>query len=85
MTGQIVKVEWIDSRGASAQWQYREDIEKFDTCKMVSVGQLVEDHPEYVQIAPHFSVEEKNEDQQFCGVMTIPKVSIRRMDDLTAI
>lgn len=79
MQNAIVVVRWLDSRGASGSWEWAADLTD-GPCRCVSVGLLVAEHPDHVVIAPHFSEDE--DDDQFCGVMYIPRSAIIQMDAL---
>ena len=71
-------VEWLDSRGATDRWARIEDLKDNDCCKMISVGWVISENETELQIAPHIGLEDDVSDAQFCGVMSIPKISITR-------
>lgn len=77
----IVVVRWLDSRGASPGWQHVSELTD-GPCEMVSVGRLVVEDSRHVVIAPHFSVEDEEVDDQVCGAMYIPRAAIVQMDAL---
>lgn len=67
----LVKIEWLDSRGATAGWKFVDDLDE-GACKMHSVGWIVKDDWEHVVLAPHMSTDE----EQASGVMYIPRSAI---------
>jgi len=74
----LVKVWWMDSRGATSSWSRVEDINE-GVCEMVSVGYLLKEHDDHIVIAPHIST---GDDQQACGVMYIPLCAIIKREAL---
>jgi len=75
----IVKVSWIDSRGSRDRWVELEEIKKETICQCESIGFLVHEDNEKVVVMPHYGHDPK----QGCGDMTIPKVSIIEIIELT--
>lgn len=72
----LAKVCWIDSRGASSNWRHFEDIHQDGICRCWSVGWVIKETDEYVQICPHIG----HDPEQGCGEMTIPKVAVVSME-----
>lgn len=67
---EIIEIKWIDSKGISNYWEYKEDLESLRPAYCVSVGYLVERNWEYITIAQSDSKE------QLTGRMTIPKKAV---------
>lgn len=82
MDSEIVCVEWVDSRGAGANWNFAKDIEKDGICIMESIGRVLYSSDQEICIAPHWGIEEDG-DNQVCGEMHIPLVSIVNVQKLT--
>jgi hypothetical protein len=81
----LVVVEWVDSCGAIARWQYLDETEpEYITC--CSVGWLVYDGEDCKRIIPHIGLHTgPNARQQGCGDMTIPASAIVKMADLSIV
>jgi len=73
----LVMVEWEDSHG-DGTWQRVDGglEDKVLICR--SVGWVVLEGLNVLVIAPHLSLQEKGVPEQGCGVMSIPKSTIRR-------
>jgi hypothetical protein len=78
----LVLIEWADSCGAIARWQYLDESEpEYVLCR--SVGWLVYDGKDCKRIVPHLGRHsEPAAREQGCGDMTIPTSVITRMVDL---
>jgi len=76
----LVRILWIDSRGASPRWQYLDDTEP-QAIQCRSVGYLVYDGENVKRIAPHIS-EDADGDIQVVGDMVIPNVAILKMETI---
>lgn len=78
----LVYIEWEDSCGAVARWQYLDESDvEYIVCR--SVGWLVYDGKDCKRIVPHIgrhNVEDARE--QGCGDMTIPTPAIIKMTDV---
>jgi hypothetical protein len=70
----LVIVKWIDSRGASARWQFLEDKNELPV-ECISVGWIVKENKNYKTIVPHLSIE--SDLRQGCGDMVIPTRAIK--------
>jgi hypothetical protein len=68
----LAKVCWVDSRGVSAHWQELEHIRNDGVCHVWSVGWVIRDTEEFIQLCPHIG----HDPDQGCGEMSIPKVAI---------
>jgi len=68
----LVRIDWIDSKGAPNEWEHREDIDSFMPIHCTSVGFLVEDTPAYKTLAHSISK------TQVCGRITIPTACIQK-------
>lgn len=72
-------IEWIDSYSdESMGWKFRSDNKKPKLLYCVSVGYILKETEDSIQVTPHISdTKNKNKDHQcVCGEMTIPKVAI---------
>jgi len=78
----LVLVEWADSCGAIARWQYLDETEpEYIVCH--SVGWLVYDGKDCKRIVPHVGLHTgPDASAQGCGDMTIPTSVIISMTDL---
>lgn len=76
-------ITWIDAFGVSPSWQ---EIGEITTEPVLcqSVG-FVKETDDYVLVIPHYIKETKHNEENGCGDMAIPKVSIRERVVLTAI
>lgn len=70
----LVYVEWMDSRGVSASWEHLETLQENDLCIIRSVGWLLREESDFIQIVPHLGIDP----DQGCGDMTIPVSQISR-------
>lgn len=75
--GQMVRVEWLDSRATTDQWEFLEDAELEKPVCCVSVGIVLEDTREYIVIAQS-KTESPADETQIMGRMTIPRCSITK-------
>ena len=73
----LVLIEWVDAVFHD-MWEAIDDTEPTDM-KVLSVGWLVRDTPEYKQIVPHQQCE------QVRGGMSIPSSAIRKITKLAII
>ena len=64
-------VEWMDARGTSPDWRTIDEAKNDGTCICHTIGWVIEETDEFIQIAPHFS-----DDEEVSGDMTIPKSAI---------
>lgn len=78
----LVCVEWEDSCGPIARWQYLDESEpEYILCR--SVGWLVYDGKDCKRIVPHIGRHKTDEARdQGCGDMTIPTSAILKMVDV---
>ena len=77
----LIKVDWVDSYGATSRWSAVEDIKPIEL-RCVSVGYNVFEDDNVISIAPHFAIETSETVEQCNGVMTIPKRSIIKIANL---
>lgn len=73
----LVKLGWVDSRGCSENWATFEQLREHDLCVVWSVGWVINETDEYIQICPHVGTDP----DQGCGDMTIPKIAIKHRED----
>jgi hypothetical protein len=78
----LVYVEWVDSCGAIARWQYLdESAPEYIRCH--SIGWLVYDGKDCKRLVPHVGQHTGDDSRkQGCGDMTIPTPAIVRMVDV---
>ena len=72
----LVKVAWLDSRGCHDHWATLDDLREAKPCIIWSVGWVIAETDEYIQIVPHLGTDP----DQGCGDMVIPKIAIQDMD-----
>ena len=70
MKDKPVSIEWVDSKGITDQWEYRDEIETIPPSICWSVGFLVEETDQHMTIAQSVS------ETQVMGRTTIPRCSI---------
>lgn len=71
----LVLVEWEDSHGVSASWEYVSRCNPYVLiCR--SVGWLLHDGGECIVVVPHLTASDQAK-QQGCGDMTIPRSAVR--------
>ena len=68
----IVQITWLDSKGITAQWEFKDDIEPIPPAVCVSVGFLIDETKEYITIVQSDSPE------QILGRLTIPRAVIKK-------
>ena len=79
----LVLVEWIDSRGANERWNHIEHFSERNNCvTCLSVGYKVHETDSLIVVAPHAGDIADEENLQFCGDMTIPKVCIKNITEI---
>ena len=80
---ELVRIEWVDSYGAGSAWEPTDNlVDEYHIC--VSVGYLALDGEKVKIIIPHLSPanEKIGAEEQGCGDMAIPVVSIIKMTSL---
>lgn len=73
MKVEIIEIEWIDSKGITATWEYKDEIKPLEPCLVKSIGYLLEDEKSYKTLVQSMS------EDQLLGRLTIPKVSIKKI------
>ena len=68
-----VEITWVDSKGVTSSWEFKEDIEHLEPCTITSIGYLLEDNKEYKTIVQSMSAE------QLLGRLTIPAGCIKKV------
>lgn len=81
MKKQIVKIEWVDSKGITDKWEYLSDIENMKPNVCTSVGYLLNDTEEYKEICQSIS-NGSPDNVQIIGRISIPTCSVRRIKKL---
>jgi len=78
----LVYVQWEDSCGATARWQYLDE-SSAERIICQSVGWLVYDGKDCKRIVPHLGRHDTSDSRdQGCGDMTIPSKAILRIQEL---
>ena len=72
----LVKLGWLDSRGVTEHWATFEQLKENEPCMIWSVGWVINETDDYIQICPHIG----SDPDQGCGEMTIPKFAIQHME-----
>ncbi len=76
----LVLVEWEDSHGVSANWEYVSNCDPYVlVCK--SVGWLIHEDDKCKVVVPHLTASDKAREQG-CGDMTIPAACVLRIVEL---
>jgi len=74
----IVLVEWWDSFGCPAGWQFAEDVAP-DVVLVQSVGWLLKETDQFKFLAPHVNEKRGASDRpQIAGYITIPQGAVKR-------
>lgn len=73
--GDLVLVEWIDSRGASSGWTELDVLKEYGVCSIKSVGWLIRRDKNVIHIVPHIGTDP----DQGCGDMAIPRSQVSKM------
>ncbi len=68
----LTYIKWKDARGASPDWRELDTAKKDGVCIINSIGWVIEETDEYIQISPHVS----HDPVECCGDMVIPKSAI---------
>ena len=71
MKQRIVKIEWLDSKAAPHEWEYRDDLGSLAPVSCITVGFILEQTKDYVTVAHTIS------ENQILGRLTIPRISIK--------
>jgi|SRR5450759_3821522 hypothetical protein len=86
MTHELVLIEWVDSGQPIPGWQWLSDVGSRTPHKCVSVGFLVQDDDTTKVLAPNLGASDGlGEWDQASGLMTIPTVSITKIERLTSL
>jgi hypothetical protein len=72
----IVKVKWVDSKGVTPEWEFKDELKPLKPCRCVSVGFLIKETKTYITVAQSVG------NDQVVGRMTIPKCSILKIKKL---
>ncbi len=76
MTASLVRIQWLDSKGVVDAWEFIDGLKPMKPCACVSVGFLIDDHPDYKTIALTMS------EDQVLGRLTIPMCAIQNIAPL---
>lgn len=82
----LVLVNWLDSHADNGGWTLVEDREREDMTfqPMRSVGWLMRENKEYLELAQNIGAGRNDASPQCCNIMTIPKRCIISKRRLTA-
>lgn len=74
----LVEIQWVDSYGVTPSWEEIEDVIDDVSCTVIhSVGYVIKETADSISLASNICTKTSN----VCGVMTIPKVSIKSRFD----
>lgn len=62
----LVAIDWIDSKGATDRWEFKQDLPPLEPSRCTTVGFILEETPTYKTVAHTVS------DEQVLGRITIP-------------
>lgn len=79
----LVMVEWIDTMG-SATWSHLRNYETVTPATARTVGWVVNDFPDYIEVAQSLMAEEDPAQAQVNNTMSIPRDAIRSITDIAA-
>lgn len=66
----MVEIKWLDSKGVTSDWEFKDDVKPMTPCNVTSVGFLYDDNDECVTLL------QSEAEKQILGRLTIPKVCI---------
>ena len=72
----IVKIEWLDSKTASHEWEDIEDLEPLELAICTTVGFIFEETKDYITIVPTVS------EGHILGRLSIPRKCIKKLRSL---
>ena len=75
----MVRVEWVDSSSDNGRWTHPEEIDN-DILEAVSCGFLVKETDKQITLA--LSCITTPEQEQYCQMLSIPKVAITKFEDI---
>lgn len=67
---EFIEIEWIDSKGAEAIWEYTDELKSLEPAICFTCGYIIEVTEKYVTIVQTIS------DNQVMGRITIPRACI---------
>jgi hypothetical protein len=77
----LILVEWEDSQRPLAPWQWVDEYSLPDSVRCLSVGFLIAKTKAALALAPNLG-DAECERPQACGIIRIPRRSIRKITDL---
>jgi len=80
MEKKFVLIEWLDSKGCTSGWEFFEDIKPQLPSNCITVGIIINDCKEYIEVAQSMDVDK--DDEQVMGRMAIPRCSIKKVKRL---
>ena len=78
----LVRIDWLDSKGITAGWEFREEMAPLLPCKCFSVGFLIDDSADYKTIVQ--TIDDAKDNAQVMGRMSIPTCAIDKIVKLCA-
>ncbi len=82
MTFRLVIVEWVDSVQPKPAWVHLSDYEPRQALTIASVGWLIHEGRDSLDIAPNIGGLDTEADGQVSGVITIPTRCVVKIADL---
>ena len=76
MKQRIVKIEWLDSKAAPHEWEYRDDLGLLEPVICTTSGFILNETKDYVTVAHTIS------ENQILGRITIPRRCIKKQRNL---
>jgi hypothetical protein len=80
---QLVCIEWIDSNTTPEVWQLASGLPPLEIFRVVTVGLLVDEDEALIRVACSFAATESGGNEQFQGLIVIPKVAVQRRRDMS--
>lgn len=72
----IVLIEWIDSKGVTNSWEFKNELDPLLPCHIISIGFLIDDSK------THKTIVQSDSETQVLGRLTIPTKAILKMKRL---
>ena len=67
-----IEINWVDSKGVTSDWEFKDDIEPMEPTLISSIGYLLDDNAEYKTIV------QSDCESQVLGRTTIPVVLYKK-------
>jgi len=79
----IVQIDWVDNKVLTDQWEFYKDLPSLKCYMRRSIGFVLEETDFYITIVQSVTLKEKEENNQVLGCMSIPKITIEKIKDLS--